>query len=65
MDILQEKMQQETKKEKKKVDIRMRSSFVKEVLEFAMPLKFKILVFEPRYGKIDPREYLEAYAMMM
>lgn len=68
MDVLQEQIQQATKKEVKKTkstNSRVTSPFVKEVLNFAMPLKLKKHVIEPYHGKTSPRENVEMYVMTM
>lgn len=68
MDVLKEQVQQTAKKDDrgvKSIDVRVRSPFVKKVLEFAMPSKLKLPVVEPYYGKTDPREHVETFVMFM
>lgn len=43
----------------------VRSPFVKEVLEFAMPPKLKLPAIEPYYRRTDPREHVETFVMSM
>lgn len=40
-------------------------SFVKGVLEFAMPLKLKIPIIEPYYEKTDLTKHVETYIMVI
>lgn len=61
-------MQQAIKKEGKEVkstDIRVRSPFVKEALEFAMLPKLQMSFIKPYYGKIYTREHLETYIIII
>lgn len=42
-----------------------KSPFTKEILELAMPTKFKMPLIEAYQGWRNPREHLETYVMTM
>lgn len=68
MDVLAKQKNEAEKgegKEEERGNIHVRSPFIKEVLEFAMPLKFRMPTIETYHGRTNPWEHLETDVRMM